>query len=125
MGCSDLNFMAPYIRIVMDRFSDNKRQLLFDVGANNGQDASMVMGVFQQVIGMCSRVAKPFKVISIEPSPKVFCELEELAKMRGWARSEVLRLNIGLSDKSGVLTFLDPGNEGGRLEGGVQMDCQS
>ncbi len=122
MGCSDLNILAPYVRIIMDRYNNNKRQLIFDVGANNGQDASMVMGVFQQVIGMCVGHGHAFKVFSIEPSPKVFCELEELAKKRDWARSEIVRLNIGLSDKSGILEFLDPGHEGGQLQGSVLVD---
>lgn len=122
MGCSDLNILAPYVRIIMDRYNNNKRQLIFDVGANNGQDASMVMGVFQQVIGMCVGHGHAFKVFSIEPSPKVFCELEELAKKRDWARSEIVRLNIGLSDKSGIFKFLDPGHEGGQLQGSVLVD---
>ena len=47
MGCSDLNVLAPYLRIVMDRYNYKRRQLIFDVGANKGQDASMVLGVFQ------------------------------------------------------------------------------
>ena len=122
MGGSDLNVLAPYVRIVMDRYNYKRRQLIFDVGANNGQDASMVLGVFQQVIGMCGSFGNSFKVVSIEPSPKVFCELEELAQMRGWPRSEILRLNVGLSNTSGVLAFYDPGHEGGMLQGSVLMD---
>lgn len=122
MGCSDLNVLAPYVRIVMDHFSHGKRQLIFDVGANNGQDASMVLGVFQQIIGMCHSYGHSFKIVSVEPSPIVFCELEELAHKRGWARSEILRLNAGLSDQSGVLEFSDPGHEGGSLIGSLLMD---
>lgn len=122
MGCSDLNVIAPYVRIVMDRYNYERRQLIFDVGANRGQDSSMIFGVFQQVIGMCKSYAKSFKVVAIEPSPKVFCELEEHVQRRNWAPSEILRLNIGLSDKSGVVEFADPGNEGGSLEGDVVME---
>jgi FkbM family methyltransferase len=122
MGCSDLNVLAPYVRIVMDRYNYNRRQLIFDVGANNGQDASMVLGVFQQVIGMCESFGNSFKVVSIEPSPKVFCELEELAQRRGWPSSAILCLNVGLSNTSGVLAFYDPGHEGGMLQGSVLMD---
>ena len=122
MGCSDLNVLAPYLRIVMDRYNYKRRQLIFDVGANKGQDASMVLGVFQQVIGMCQSHGNSFKVVSIEPSPKVFCQLEELAQRRGWIPSESMRLNIALSDKSGVLEFSDPGLEGGTLQGSVLMD---
>jgi FkbM family methyltransferase len=122
MGCSDLNVLAPYLRIVMDRYNYKRRQLIFDVGANKGQDASMVLGVFQQVIGMCQSHGNSFKVVSIEPSPKVFCQLEELAQRRGWIPSESMRLNIALSDKSGVLEFSDPGLEGGTLQGNVLMD---
>ena len=96
MGCSDLNVLAPYLRIVMDRYKYKRRQLIFDVGANKGQDASMVLGVFQQVIGMCQSHGNSFKVVSIEPSPKVFCQLEELAQRRGWIPSESMRLNIAL-----------------------------
>jgi len=55
------------------------------------------------------------KVISVEPSPKVFCELEDLVKERKWTDSQILRLNIGLCDTSGVFQFADPGHEGGRL----------
>jgi hypothetical protein len=62
------------------------------------------------------------KVVSIEPSPKVFCELEELAQRRGWPRSEILRLKVGLSNTSGVLAFYYPGHEGGMLQGSVLMD---
>jgi FkbM family methyltransferase len=106
----------------MDRYNYKRRQLIFDVGANKGQDASMVLGVFQQVIGMCQSHGNSFKVVSIEPSPKVFCQLEELAQRRGWIPSESMRLNIALSDKSGVLEFSDPGLEGGTLQGSVLMD---
>ena len=42
--------------------------------------------------------------------------------MRGWPRSEILRLNVGLSNTSGVLAFYDPGHEGGMLQGSVVMD---
>ena len=122
MGCSDLNVLAPYVRIVMDRYNYKRRQLIFDVGANKGQDSSMVLGVFQQVIGMCQSHGNSFKVVSIEPSPKVFCQLEELAQRKGWLPSESLRLNIALSDKSGVVQFSDPGREGGALQGSVLTD---
>jgi FkbM family methyltransferase len=122
LGCSDLNVLAPYVRLVLDRQSHKQRQVIFDVGANNGQDTLMVMNSFQQVIGMCHSFGHPFKVISVEPSPKVFCELEELVQERGWQRSDILRLNIGLSDKSGILEFSDPGNEGGKLTGSVLVN---
>jgi len=118
LGCSDLAGLAPYIRIVMDRLfrGDGKRHLIFDVGANNGQDASTILGIFQPVIGMCeSMLSNNVKVISVEPSPKVFCELEDLVKERKWTDSQILRLNIGLSDTSGVFQFADPGHEGGSL----------
>jgi hypothetical protein len=118
LGCSDLAGLAPYIRIVMDRLfrGDGKRHLIFDVGANNGQDASTIMGIFQPVIGMCEgMLSNNVKVISVEPSPKVFCELEDLVKERKWTDSQILRLNIGLSDTSGVFQFADPGHEGGSL----------
>jgi FkbM family methyltransferase len=118
LGCSDLAGLAPYIRIVMDRLfrGDGKRHLIFDVGANNGQDASTILGIFQTVIGMCEGVlSNNVKVISVEPSPKVFCELEDLVKERIWTNSQILRLNIGLSDTSGVFQFADPGHEGGSL----------
>ena len=118
LGCSDLAGLAPYIRIVMDRLfrGDGKRHLIFDVGANNGQDASTILGIFQPVIGMCEgMLSNNVKVISVEPSPKVFCELEDLVKERKWTNSQILRLNIGLSDTSGVFQFADPGHEGGSL----------
>ena len=118
LGCSDLAGLAPYIRIVLDRLfhGDGKRQLIFDVGANNGQDASTILGIFQPVIGMCEGVLNNnVKVISVEPSPKVFCQLEDMVKDRKWTDSQILRLNIGLSNTSGVFQFADPGHEGGSL----------
>jgi FkbM family methyltransferase len=103
----------------MDRLfrGDKKRHLIFDVGANNGQDASTILGIFQPVIGMCEgMLSNNVKVISVEPSPKVFCELEDLVREKKWTDSQILRLNIGLSDTSGVFQFADPGHEGGSLK---------
>ena len=112
-----LNVLAPYVRIVMDRYNYKRRQLIFDVSANNGQDASMVLGVFQQVIGMCGSFGNSFNVVSIEPSPKVFCELEELAQRRGWPHSEILRLNIGLRIRQGFLHFMILATKGACFRG--------
>jgi len=70
LGCSDLAGLAPYIRIVLDRLfhGDGKRQLIFDVGANNGQDASTILGIFQPVIGIvlvCSVITSRLFLLSL------------------------------------------------------------
>jgi len=125
MGCADLALLGPYFRAILDRLDSGKpkeRRLLFDVGANNGQDADTIMGNFHKIVGICNSFSTSFTVVSIEPSPQVFCELEELVAKRGWEppAQEIIRLNIGMSDETGFLRFSDPGDEGGKLLGAVK-----
>jgi len=126
MGCSDLGLLGSYFRAILDRLNTGvpkKLRLLFDVGANNGQDAETIMALFHKQVGMCQPYSSPFTVVSIEPSPQVFCELQELAVKKGWKASnkgEMIRLNVGMSQETGFLRFLDPGNEGGKLIGSVK-----
>eukprot|EP00521_Asterionellopsis_glacialis_P017443 CAMPEP_0195305438 /NCGR_PEP_ID=MMETSP0707-20130614/36260_1 /TAXON_ID=33640 /ORGANISM="Asterionellopsis glacialis, Strain CCMP134" /LENGTH=344 /DNA_ID=CAMNT_0040369559 /DNA_START=189 /DNA_END=1223 /DNA_ORIENTATION=- len=118
MGCSDLRLLGPYFRAIMDRLPKKPHRLLFDVGANNGQDAEEIMGLFQEHMGLCKSWSPDVTVVSIEPSPQVFCELEELAAKNGWEASEkgkIIRMNVGMSEETGFLRFQDPGNEGGQL----------
>lgn len=127
MGCSDLALLGPYFRAILDRLDTGirkERRLFFDVGANNGQDAATIMGVFHKIVGMCKSWSTDFTVVSIEPSPQVFCELEELVVKEGWEApaQEIIRLNVGMSDETGFLRFSDPGNEGGKLLGAVQSN---
>ena len=82
MGCSDLNVLAPYVQIVMDRYNYKRRQLIFDVGANNGQDASMVLGVFQQVIGMCGSFGNSSRLSLLSHLPKSF------VNSKNWLKGE-------------------------------------
>ena len=127
LGCNDLQFLAPYIKAIMDRFSwdqngRRKGQLIFDVGANNGDDAVSILGSFQPIRGMCWRFGTPISLFSIEPSPKVFCEMTELMDGKAVDKEDqglqkIHLLNVALSDNTGSLTFQDPGNEGGRLIG--------
>jgi hypothetical protein len=78
---------------------------------------------------MCETHSVPFKLISVEPSPQVFCELDVLAEEQKWdlpdqdmQAQDSLRLNIALSNTTGYLTFTDPGNEGGSLVGGTNTE---
>lgn len=118
MGCTDLCILAPYFRAISDRTFKNKARLIFDVGANTGDDAETILGSFHKIVGMCSKFAVPFILVSVEPSPQVFCELEDVVKQKGWhlPAQQYHRLNIALSDTGGSRQFRDPGNEGGRLE---------
>ena len=127
LGCSDLTILAPYFRAISDKYaSEGKRntRLIFDVGANNGDDAESILGAFHKIVGMCGGFAVPFKLISVEPSPQVFCELDDLAREKKWEfpAQDMLRLNIALSDVTGYLSFRDPGNEGGRLVDGTDQE---
>jgi FkbM family methyltransferase len=124
MGCADLTILAPYFRAISDKQywtgGSKRTRLIFDVGANNGDDAEAVLGAFHKIVGMCKHYAVPFTLISVEPSPSVFCELDDLAKEKGWKppAQNMLRLNVALSHKSSFLKFRDPGHEGGKLLGG-------
>jgi FkbM family methyltransferase len=128
LGCSDLTILAPYFRAISDKYfyieGNENTRLIFDVGANNGDDAESVLGAFHKIVGMCSSYAVPFKLISVEPSPQVFCELDDLAREKKWKSpaQNMLRLNIALSDKTGYLAFRDPGHEGGGLVNGTDKE---
>lgn len=125
MGCSDLSPLAPYLRAIMDRLhrkeksraKRNSNRLIFDVGANTGQDAETIMGLFHQPVGMCKNYGITFTAISIEPSPKLFCSITKLVEGKGWKSPEqqFIGLNIGMSDTTGKSEFEDNGREDGRL----------
>jgi len=125
LGCIDLQFLAPYLRVINDRLrfgprwtpETRVRRTIIDVGANAGDDASAILGIFQAVRGMCWMYGNPILLLSIEPSPKVFCEMTEaLAHASNDTKFEEIQLlNIALSDKTGNLQFMDPGHEGGKL----------
>jgi len=119
MGCADLHTMLPYFRAISDRglnLTGNHR-LIIDVGANFGDDTESAVGAFHNIAGMCNNMDKPFTLVSIEPSPQVFCELTKYGQKRGWnsPAQNVHLLNIAVSDRTGSLRFSDPGNEGGKL----------
>ncbi|KAI2491264.1 hypothetical protein MHU86_23283 [Fragilaria crotonensis] len=87
LGCSDLTILAPYFRAISDKYAsegNGNTRLIFDVGANNGDDAESILGAFHKIVGMCFGFAVPFKLISVEPSPQVFCELDDLAREKKW-----------------------------------------
>eukprot|EP00529_Nitzschia_sp_RCC80_P000339 CAMPEP_0113469464 /NCGR_PEP_ID=MMETSP0014_2-20120614/15914_1 /TAXON_ID=2857 /ORGANISM="Nitzschia sp." /LENGTH=379 /DNA_ID=CAMNT_0000361945 /DNA_START=84 /DNA_END=1223 /DNA_ORIENTATION=- /assembly_acc=CAM_ASM_000159 len=123
MGCLDLQFLVPYFRSILYRQAwDNGRgrQVIFDVGANNGDDAETSLKMFDGIAGMCKSFGSPIKLISIEPSPTVFCEFKNVVP----ENKRLLALNIALSDATGYLEFRDPGNEGGHLVGGNFHDLE-
>ena len=94
MGCNDLAIAASYYRAISDRlYKGNAGKLLiFDIGANNGQDAANVFGTFHKIEGMCQGYNIPYLLISIEPSPKVFCELLDVAcNPKGMEREPTLQ----------------------------------
>lgn len=68
---------------------------------------------------MCHMFSTPIQLISVEPSPKVFCEMDYFVttKLLEEDRKNNVRLNIALSDRTGHLIFQDPGNEGGKIIG--------
>ncbi|KAL3766630.1 hypothetical protein ACHAWO_013977 [Cyclotella atomus] len=122
MGCNDLQFLGPYFRSILDRRGWSKgraRKVVIDVGANTGDDAVSIIKTFQPILQMCHMFSSPIKLISVEPSPKVFCEMDDLVttKLTEEDRTDIVRLNVALSDKTGHLIFQDPGNEGGQLIG--------
>ena len=70
LGCSDLTILAPYFRAISDKYAsegEGNTRLIFDVGANNGDDAESILGAFHKIVGMCVGFAVPFKLISVEP----------------------------------------------------------
>jgi FkbM family methyltransferase len=122
LGCVDQQFLAPYFKAIMDRIvwdQREKKYLIFDVGANNGDDAVSILGTFQSIQGMCKNFGSSVLLFSIEPSPKVFCEMTDLLKdkQKKEEPQNFYLLNIAVSDNTGILTFQDPGNEGGTLIG--------
>lgn len=133
MGCNDLAIAASYYRAVFDRLRtkhrvQGKKQLIFDIGANNGQDAATIFGAFHRVEGMCANINHiDYMLIAVEPSPKVFCELKRVIKKKAWDEdhaTNVYFLNIALSDVSGNLKFLDTGNEDGKLLSSEQTNSK-
>ena len=122
MGCNDLQFMAPYFRAILYRRSWSEgpgRKVIIDVGANAGDDSISVTKFFQPILQMCRSFSVPIQLLSVEPSPKVFCEMTDAlsSKLIEEDRRNHILLNVALSDKTGYLTFNDPGNEGGKLIG--------
>ncbi len=122
MGCNDLQFLTSYFRSILYRrgWSENRsRKVIIDVGANEGDDTISILKSFQPILQMCKGFSSPIQLISVEPSPKVFCEMTDIvsARMVDEDRKNNIMLNIALSDKTGHLIFADPGNEGGKLIG--------
>ena len=122
MGCTDLQFMAPYFRAILyrrSRYEGRGRKVLIDVGANAGDDTISITKFFQPILQMCSGYSVPIQLISIEPSPKVFCEMTDTVstKLIEEDRRNHILLNVALSDETGHLIFNDPGHEGGKLVG--------
>eukprot|EP00985_Skeletonema_marinoi_P001391 scaffold553_cov129-Skeletonema_marinoi.AAC.11 len=122
MGCNDLQFLAPYFRSILYRrgWSENRsRKVIIDVGANSGDDTLSILKSFQPILQMCHPYSIPIQLISVEPSPKVFCEMTDTVstKLVEEDSRNSLLLNVALSDKTGHLIFADPGNEGGKLIG--------
>lgn len=122
MGCNDLQFLAPYFRSILYRrgWSEGRsRKVIIDVGANTGDDTISILKSFQNILQMCQSYSCPIQLISVEPSPKVFCEMTDTlsTKMIDEDRKNNILLNIALSNNTGHLIFADPGNEGGKLNG--------
>jgi Methyltransferase FkbM domain len=122
LGCNDLQNMSPYLKVIADRLASDKfeRKLIIDVGANNGDDTLSILESFGPVRGMCWAMGVPMMLLSIEPSPKVFCELTQAMEKRQplvIEKQQVHLLNIALSSQTGNRVFIDPGNEGGHFLG--------
>lgn len=122
MGCNDLQFLAPYFRSILYRrgwTEGRSRKVIIDVGANTGDDTISILKSFQNILQMCHMYSCPIQLISVEPSPKVFCEMTDTlsTKMIDEDRKNNILLNIALSNNTGHLIFADPGNEGGKLIG--------
>lgn len=127
MGCNDLQFMAPYFRSILYRrgWSERRdRKVIIDVGANTGDDTVSLIKSFHPILQMCQAFSSPIHLVSVEPSPKVFCEMIEMVstKLGGGDMMSQTLLNIALSEKTGHVMFADPGNEGGKLIGTASSD---
>jgi hypothetical protein len=81
MGCNDLQFFNPYLRAIVDQQAwggpSPSRKVIIDVGANKGDDAVSIIRAFQGIMGMCGGFSPAIQLVSAEPSPKVFCELQD------------------------------------------------
>lgn len=122
MGCNDLQFLGPYFRSILDRrgwVEGRPRRVIIDVGANTGDDTVSIIKTFQPILQMCHMFSTPIQLISVEPSPKVFCEMDDFVttKLVEEDRKNNVRLNVALSDQTGHLIFKDPGHEGGKIIG--------
>jgi len=77
--------------------------------------------IFHPIIQMCAMYSTPVQIVSVEPSPKVFCEMTDMltAHLTKEDKQHMnsIRLNVALSSQTGHLVFRDPGNEGGQLLG--------
>ena len=80
MVCNDLQFLAPYFRSILYRrgWSEKRsRKVIIDVGANAGDDTISILKSFQSILQMCHMYSSPVQLISVEPWPKVFCEMTD------------------------------------------------
>ncbi len=134
LGCADEVWLAPVLRATHDRLSAIARvsklaaplpgRTLVDAGANDGQEAGVLLGAFMGTSGMCQSLRTPetknfaaFRVVSIEASPSVFCRLARRAEDSGWQAPRFYAFNVALSDVRGGVDFEDTGTEGGTVTG--------
>ena len=124
MGCLDNQFMGPYFRAILYRRGWGEGRggkTIIDIGANTGDDTVSISKMFHPILQMCHMYSSPVQIVSVEPSPKVFCEMSDMVKTH-LTKEDIqhmnnVRLNVALSSKTGHLLFADPGHEGGKLIG--------
>lgn len=123
MGCLDNQYMAPYFRTILYRrgWEGRGRKTIIDIGANTGDDTVSISKIFHPILQMCHMYSSPVQIVSVEPSPKVFCEMSDMLTthltMEDKKQMNIVGLNVALSSQTGHLMFADPGNEGGQLVG--------
>ena len=132
-GCVDEVALAPLLRAVYDKMyivatstKDNPEpsRTLIDVGANDGQEAGALMSIFHtSPSSMCSglRGHQPlsgvsmFRLLSFEPSPRVFCRLRDHANSKRMSSPEFYAFQVALVDKRSKVKFRDVGSEGNTI----------
>lgn len=123
MGCLDNQFMAPYFRTILYRrgWEGRGSKTIIDIGANTGDGTVSISKMFHPILQMCHMYTSPVHIVSVEPSPKVFCEMSDMLETHitkeDRSRANIVGLNVALSSQTGHLLFADPGNEGGQLVG--------
>ena len=121
-GCADVEVLLPALSVVERavRSELNYPPIFIDAGANVGKTTGKIFSFFGDIPfravhgnrSLLSEVVCPSQidgpnvvVVSIEPHPMNYENLENSGKVNSWNLEKWIPLNAGLADKSGRLKF--------------------